>query len=321
MSNIHFFPRLSEELVERSGYKAAEYEFSYVSPDGDESSLALSKGRIWAVSDPADVWQLRKDGLVLEKTVIVEYPKVLKGPSGVVPAGARILPCILWSSRRLSSAGVIVPAETTESPKLTCKFKYAFEPGSLSGDLTLEAVLYVCASSPSLEQGEDLLMNEPGVLLGPLEKPVTIDFDGSSMEFPIEEFEDPAGPLWRMQFESWSDPREDLFSAASFALLLNAKHPDCPKIVGGKVSNQVLLQEILCEAYFLIFEKVRDFQDDSVWKDMISNTDLAPDSICSILHWFSQRGEEPFDWSTPEGRMLSIKRIVDQSFAEDEGDE
>lgn len=40
-----------------------------------------------------------------------------------------------------------------------------------------------------------------------------------------------------------------------------------------------------------------------------------------MLHWFSQRGEEPFDWSTPEGRMLSIKKIVDQSFMEDAGDE
>ncbi len=321
MSNVHFFPRLTEELVERSGYKASEYELSYVSPTGDESRLTLSKGRVRTASDPADVWQLRKDGLVLEKTVIVEYPKELKGPNGVAPAGARILPCILWSNQRLTSAGVIAPYEMVESPRLACKFKHEFEPGSLSGDLTLELVLYVCAPAPLLEQGEDILMNEPGVLLGPLEKPITVDFDGDSMEFPIEEFEDPSGPLWRMQFEPWSDPREDLFSAASFVLLLNAKHPDCPEIAGGKVRNQALLQEVLCEAYFLIFEKVRDFHDESVWGDMISDSDLAPDSICSILHWFSQRGEEPFDWSTPEGRMLSIKRIVDQSFAEDADDE
>ena len=62
MSNVHFFPRLTEELVERSGYKASEYELSYVSPTGDESRLTLSKGRVRTASDPADVWQLRKDG-------------------------------------------------------------------------------------------------------------------------------------------------------------------------------------------------------------------------------------------------------------------
>lgn len=321
MSNIHFFPRLTEELVKKSGYKSSEYEFSYASPAGDESRLTLSKGKIRTASDPADVWQLKKDGLVLEKTVIIEYPKELKGPNGVAPAGARVLPCILWSNQRLTSAGVITPDEMMEFPRLACKFKHKFEPGSLSGDLTLELVLYVCSSAPSLEQGEDILMNEPGALLGPLEKPVIIDFDGDSMDFPIEEFEEPEGPLWCMQFEPWSDPRENLFSAASFVLLLNAKHPDCPKIVGGKVSNQALLQEILCEAYFLLFEKVRDFHDDSAWEDMISDSDLAPDSICSMLHWFSQRGEEPFDWSTPEGRMLSIKRIIDQSFAEGAEDE
>ena len=321
MGNVHFFPRLTEELVEKSGYKASEYELSYVSPTGDESRITLSKGRVRTASDPAEVWRLRKDGLVLEKTVIVEYPEELKGPNGVVPAGARILPCILWSNQRLTSAGVITPDELRESSRLACRFKHKFEPGSLAGDLTLEMVLYVCAPAPSLEPEEDILMNEPGVLLGSLERPVTIDFDGASMDFPIEEFEDLAGPLWRMQFEPWYDPREDLFSAASFVLLLNAKHPDCPKIVGGKVSNQALLQEILCEAYFLIFERVRGFHDDSAWDDMISDSNLAPESICSILHWFSQRGEEPFDWSTPEGRMLSIKKIVDQSFVEDAGDE
>lgn len=321
MSNVHFFPRLTEELVEKSGYRTTEYELSYMSPSGDDSHLALSKGRVRTASDPVDVWQLRKDGLTIEKTVIIEYPKELKGPFGVAPVGARILPCILWTNQRLSLAGVVTPVETMESPRLACTFKHVFEPGSLSGDLTLELALYVCSAAAELEPGEEFLMNEPGVLLGFLEKPVVIDFDGSSMDFPIEEFEDPDGPLWRMQFEPWSDPREDLFSSASLALLLNVRHPDCPKIISGKVNNQALLQEILCEAYFLIFEKVRDFQDDSAWGDMISDTDLVPDSICSTLHWFSQRGEDPFDWTTPEGRMLSIKRIVDQSFAKDAHDE
>lgn len=321
MSNIHFYPRLTEELVEKSGYKATEYELSYASPSGGESRLELSAGRVRVVSDPADVWQLRKDGLILEKTVVIEYPEELRGPNGVAPDQARILPCVLWTNQRLTSAGVLTPSETMESPRLACRFRHVFEPGTVSGDLSLDLALYVAAPADSLGPGEEFLMNKPGVLLGSLEKPVSLDFDGNTMDFPIEEFDDPDGPLWQMQFEPWSDPREDLFSSASFTLLLNAKHPDCPKITGGQVTNQSLLCEILCEAYFLIFEKVREFQDDSAWDDMISDSDLTPDSICSTLHWFSQRGEEPFDWSTPEGRMLSIKKIIDQSFAEGASDE
>ena len=321
MSNIHFFPRLTEELVEKSGCRTTEYELSYLSPSGDECHLELPKGRVCVVTDPADIWQIRKDGLVLEKTVIIEYPQELKGPNGVAPACARILPCILWTNHRLSSAGVITPSEAMESPRLACKFKQVFEPGTLSGDLTLELALYVSSPADVLGPGEELLMNKPGVLLGFLEEPIVMDFDGSTMDFPVEEFEDPNGPLWQMQFEPWSDPREDLFSNASFTLLLNAKHPDCPKNMGGQATNKTLLCEILCEAYFLVFEKVREFHDDSAWEDMISDTGLTPDSICSTLHWFSQRGEEPFDWSTPEGRMQSIKKIVDQSFAGGQNDE
>lgn len=321
MSNIHFFPRLTEELIAKSGYKATEYELSYSSPFGNESRLKLSRGRVRMVSDPAEVWQPRKDGLILEKAVSIEYPKELKGPDGVAPARAKILPCILWTNQRLTTAGVITPTKTMGAPRLDCIFRHVFEPGTISGDLTLELALYISSPAEFLESGEEILMNKPGVLLGLLERPVTIDFDGNTLDFPIEEFEDPAGPLWQMQFEPWTDPREDLFSSASFTLLLNAKHPDCPKIAGGQVTNQALLCEILCSAYFLIFEKVREFQDGTVWDDMLSDTDLEPDSICSVLHWFSQKGEEHFDWSSPEGRMLSIKKIVDQSFAEGSNDE
>lgn len=67
MSNIHFFPRLTEELVAKSGFRDTEYELSYQSPAGDESCLELSKGRMRVVRDPADIWQLRKDGLILKK--------------------------------------------------------------------------------------------------------------------------------------------------------------------------------------------------------------------------------------------------------------
>lgn len=315
MSNVHFFPRLNESLLDKSAYKASEYSFGYTAPDGLECQLQLCSGKSGRLIDAADVWQPRKDGLIIEKTVIIEYPEELKGPKGVIPIGAKLLPCLLWSCPRLSTAGVLKPDEIVEKPRLAAKFHHVFEPGSIDGSIQLKPVLYVGEPALELQVGEEYLMNEPGVLLGDLEAESLIDFTGETMDFPIEEFSEEGGPLWMIQFEDWDDPREDPFTSSSFALLLNAKHPDCPRKVNGQMVNEPLLLEILCEAYFLLYEKVRCFHDDSVWDDMISDSNLTPDSICSVLFWFSQRGDDLFNWSTPESRMLSIKKIVDQSFS------
>jgi len=315
MSNVHFFPRLSEALLKASACKSSDYSFSYIAPDGSECQLQLSPGKPARLDDAAEIWQIRKDGLILEKTIIVEYPEALKGPKGVIPKKAKLSPCLLWSCPKLSTAGVIKPDEVVEKPRLAARFRHVFESGSIDGSILLKPVLYVGEPASDLEAGEEHLMNEAGVLLGDVEPESLIDFTGETMDFPIEEFSEENGPLWMMQFEDWDDPRDDPFSSSSFVLLLNAKHPDCPRKVNGQTVNEALLLEILCEAYFLLYEKVKCFHDDSAWDDMMSDSNLTPDSICSVLYWFSQRGDDPFNWSSPESRMLSIKKIVDQSFS------
>lgn len=321
MSNIHFYPRLTDSLIDKSGYRSREYIFTYrMAPDAQEIQLTLGKGKVSTLTDPNQTWNLGEDGLRLNKVVTFDYPTVLKGPNGVAPARASVLPCILWTNKKLDLTGVIRPSVDSKEPSLTCTFNHEFEAGAIAGDLQLDMILYLAESADALDEGEEILMNETGVNLGRLEEPLFIDIDGDVTNFPIEEFGEPDGPLWRMQFEPWEDPRDDLFSEASFTLLLNNKHPDCPKIANGAISNETLLREIIAQAYFLIYEKVREYE--GAWEDMQKNSNLVPDSICSVLHWFSERdADKPFDWGTPEGRLLSIKRIVDLSFEVDDTNE
>lgn len=320
--NYNFYPRITSELVEKAGIVVSDYEFAYLGPDGANCDLSVSGNRVATLSDPLELWQMKADGVILYARVYIEYPECLFGPDGIVPSGADFQPCILWTNKATSVAGAIRPSETSRDRGVEYRFVHVFSAGEITGDLDLNMILYLARAADRVDDNEAMLINETGVNLGEIGRTFTVDFDGDSMEFPIEEYEDDDGPLWKIVFEAWEDPREDLFSEASFTLLLNTKHPDCPKISGASVSNQPLLQEIMAEAYFLIFEKVREFEDGAAWRDMITNTDLAADSICSVLHWFSQRnGDEPFDWATPEARMACIKRIVDLSFSSGDDDE
>ncbi|GEM_PF-863251 len=317
-----FYPRITDELVDKAGIAISDYKFAYRGPDGCISDLDIVGRRSITLVDPKELWQMKADGVILHAQVTIAYPDCLVGPDGIAPHGAELQPCILWSNRATSIAGAIKPCEILYGHVVEYRFSHVFAAGEITGDLTLTPILYLMSSAERVPEDESMLINETGVNLGEIGLPFDVDFDGTSMEFPIEEYEDEDGPLWKMLFEPWEDPKEDLFSEASFTLLLNTKHPDCPKINGATVSNQPLLQEIMAEAYFLIFEKVREFDDGLAWHDMISNTDLMADSICSVLHWFSERnGDEPFDWSTPESRMACIKRIVDLSFASGDDDE
>lgn len=286
MNTITFYPTLTDEMIEASGITILPYSFSY---EYGESVFELQQKGNSAIKlvDPLEIWKVESEGLNFAKTIKIAYPDILKGPKGVACEEAELGICILWTNRKLTQKGVILPVsdENTLLGRKVC-FEYRFDSRKLSGDLELKTVLYIKKHAETVQPSEIGLINEEGVTVGELETTV-LDFSTLYMEFPIEEVRSAEDPLWWVEIGEWEDPIElDLFSKESFCLYLNTYYSSCPapslSAENKTIKNFDLLIDILAQTYLMLFLHLSEDQRRATVQDI----NLTPNSICSILHQF-----------------------------------
>lgn len=309
MESFLFYPTLTPELLEASGLSIDKYRFTYMYQD--KYYGLLQKGTTTVkLSDPLDIWKIETEGLTIDKVVRFAYPELLRGVNGVVARDAVLGICIMWTNKKLTQTGVILPVSDISSASgRTCRFNYTFDSGRISGDLELSVCMYVKKKAESLELGEDNLINEDGVIVGEIEHTV-LDFNSLYMEFPIEEYRSAEEPLWWVEFSEWEDPKTvDMFSKDSFCLYLNPYYDACPapstNASGNSIKNFDLLVDILAQTYLMIFQRLSD--DDL--RATKKNINLNPNSICSILNRFIEDcdNHKGLQWESPEKLLRSLQ--------------
>ncbi|MPM77936.1 hypothetical protein SDC9_124946 [bioreactor metagenome] len=243
----------------------------------------------------------------IKKEVVVSYPDILHGPSGVACKNAIIGICIIWKNNALTQTGYILPLpneDIIKNGKRICRFDHTFLPGEISKDLILSVVLYIKEPANVVFSGEEILINEAGVTIGEIDN-VVLNFDSIYMELPIEELNSKDHPLWWVEFSQWEDPKVDLFSKENLCIYLNPHHSGCP-LIGSEIKNLDMLIEIVSMTYFFIFNRLSE-------EDLLaikSDIGLCPNSICSIMNQFLLGCEDPLHWESPERLLSSIRMNV-----------
>lgn len=309
MESFLFYPTLTPELLEASGQSAEKYRFTYMY-QGKYYGLQQKGNHTVKLSDPLDIWKIETEGISLDKTVRFAYPELLKGVNGVVARNAELGICIIWTNKKLTQTGIILPiSDITTATGRTCRFSYSFDPGYISGDLELSLCMFVKKKAEVLEPGEENLINENGVTVGEIEN-IVLDFSSIYMEFPIEEYKSADEPLWWVEFSEWEDPKTvDMFTKDSFCLYLNPYYDACPAPStsgsGNSIKNFDLLVDILAQTYLMMFQRLSD-DDLRATKQGI---DLNTNSICSILNRFIEDCEEckGLQWESPEKLLRSLQ--------------
>ena len=309
MESFLFYPTLTPELLESSGIDVEKYHFTYMYQD-KYYGLQQKGSHTIKLLDPLDIWKIETEGISLDKTLRVAYPELLKGANGVVPRNADLGICILWTNKKLTQTGIILPiTDITTATGRTCRFSYSFDPGQISGDLELCICMYVKKKAEMLEPGEENLINEDGVTVGEIEN-IVLDFNSLYMEFPIEEYRSADEPLWWVEFSEWEDPKTvDMFTKDSFCLYLNPYYDACPAPstsgAGNSIKNFDLLVDILAQTYLLLFQRLSD-DDLRATKKGIN---LNVNSVCSILNRFIEDCEDckGLQWESPEKLLRSLQ--------------
>lgn len=319
MEQLLFYPVMTPELSEKSGISVEKYKFTYTY-EHKNYELEQRGMENLSLTDPLGIWDIETEGLSIDKTIRITYPERLKGRDGIVASGAELGVCIIWTNKKLTQTGIILPEEesATENDR-KYKFRYSFDPGRISGDLELSVSVFVCEKSENLLPGEEHLINEKGVFVGELEH-VKLNFENNYMDFPIEECCSDKEPLWWIEFSEWEDPKSiDRFTKDSFCLYLNTYYEGCPKPSlsgsGKSMRNFDLLIDILSQTYLMIFQRLSDDDLDDTRK----NINLAPDSICSVLNWFIENCEGcmGLDWTSPERLLKSLQVNLRELYREE----
>lgn len=317
MENILLYPTLSPEMLEAAGLSVDKYHFTYEYQE-KYFSLHQKGSTTLKLSDSLEIWNVETEGLILDKTVCFAYPNLLKGKNGVACKGAEIGICIIWTNKKLTQTGIILPVSDVESPQgRNCKFHYMFAPGRISGDLELSLSMFIKSEAGEILEDEEDLINEAGVTVGEIEH-VVLDFNSLYMEFPIEEYKSENEPLWWIEFSEWEDPKTiDMFTKDSLCLYLNPYYDACPAPSTSDSSNSIknfdLMVDILAQTYLMIFQRLSD--DDL--KATRQNVGLTNNSICSILHQFIEDCYEELHWESPEKLLKSLQINIRKKLQED----
>lgn len=317
MENLKFYPCLTEEMLDNCGCVSEKYRFCYYAND-IETPLQAKGSSVLKLSDPADMWKLKEDGITFKKKVSIAYPNLLFGPEGIACKNAEIGICIIWTNNRLTQTGHILPrSDINNATGRTCFFEHTFSPGEIDGDLELSLIMYIKKPAENVLEGEQILMNEEGVSIGEIDN-VVVDFDSIYMEFPIEELSSDKEPLWWIEFSSWDDPKNsDKFTKDNICLYLNPYYSACP-MTDGKIKNIDLLIDILAAAYMLMFTRLSEEDLKATRNDM----GLEPNSICSILSKFIEScNKVELNFASPESLLKTLQINLRAMLTEGEADD
>lgn len=315
MERILFYPTLTPDMLESAGVAVDDYVFSF---NYQGKTLPLqSEGTVTKkLRDDLEIWKIETEGLGFRKTVSIAYPALLKGRTGVVCQGAELGIAIVWTNRKLTRTGIILPEFDKETPEgRKSVFQYYFAPEMLSGDLELAITFFVKTKAEIVLPGEEDLINEAGVTVGEIEKTI-LDFNSLFMDFPIEEFWSENDPLWWVEFSEWEDPTTvDMFTRDSLCLYLNPFYDACPSINvdQGKTKNNDMLIEILAQTYLLAFRRLSEEE----LKATIHDVGLSNYSVCSVLHQFIKNCEFELHWESPEKLLKSLQINIRKMLSEE----
>lgn len=309
---MFFYPTLTDELKDAAGVSATPYTFSY-SVDGIDYKL-VGKGKSVVKFDD-EAWNIERDGLRLRRRVVVEYPDVLHGGSGIACSGAELGLCIIWINRSLTQMGTILPQiEYDNDASKVYEFDYEFTPGTLKGDLNLEMQLYIRKPAIIIQSDEKALMNDEGVMVGVIDE-IHLDFGSMYMEFPITEVNNKKQPMWWLELSDWSEPKEDLFNEDNVCIYLNTAYESCPRL-GETIKFADVLVDIITTAYVMLFRRVMDCR---CLADTINDVGLEQGSISKILFYFKDSCETEIDFSSEERMHKTIwMNVADMIYGGDE---
>lgn len=323
--NITTYPSLSDRIkqknkvsIDKSSYELA---FSYdVFEDNETKNNPLEKtttnSLFYQLYDSQGIWTPDTHNLKVSGKFIITNPLGLYGENGIAPKESSIGLALRWCSSTSKKRGVKIIGDINKSTeKQEIPFCIVFDKAKLRGAVTFYYEYFINRSS-ICSQVEQHLPNTKGTIIGE-EQIYILDIDAKEENFPIELFEDPDAPLWKLSV-SETDPRFTPWGSDAVKIQLNKAHKDY-KYINRDVKTKfspVLLKEILASAVSLYISTLQNWQNKNVPEydnlQVFLNDEDGWESGCvaEVVKGF-QNEPMNIDLTSPSETSISVHKYFD----------
>lgn len=312
VNQISLYRKMTNDLLGKVGINISTPEFKYMNEkEKKEIILNESFDGILTINEYDSMWSPSENDLEVSQLFRFENPSVLFGEAGVTMPMNKIGLAVHLHSKtsnfqKTLNVGTIRNTENTEE----IRFYHHFPPASLRGDIKLDFFLYLKESTESFNQHAAKV----GMILseGDIEN-IEIVIDGDGSAFPMSEFQDKSGPLWRLE-KNWVEANIDTFDSSNINLSLNTAHPLFRQIKDGKTAvSRALMGDIMVQAMSMIIQEVIIIERNSIE----DTNDALPESILMAVQYWVSSFE--IDLSSLFSITNSVRMYWDRQMIEGDG--
>lgn len=315
VNTFNMYPILTPELIEKSGFSAERFEFSYTEdnedfPIGLDDVNGTDQSFSARLRDPRCVWYPESNNLIIRKSGTIENPAVLFGADGIAVSDAVIGAAIIWISSKSDQRGIIPCGNfDIKEKKFNILTEYQFEKSVIKGSIQLQLVLYL-KKSGNPKDDELHLNNISGTIYGIIEQ-CEVFTDGNGSVFPISTVNEPGKPLWWVYYDETADPMNDSFDEENVEIRLNRAHPCFDSLkIDASLKESPLFVEVLSSALMVIINSVRENLGPD-WENTIASQDFSHGSIAEAVYYFVHKLQ--WDISSQTSLSKSIHTYFDKS--------
>ncbi|TDL98661.1 hypothetical protein ERX27_02475 [Macrococcus brunensis] len=305
-NQIALYKKINEQLIENSGLFI---EFKGLSYQSENETVKLNPlpdfdGMI-VVNDYDNNWTPAENNLKVHSTLSIKDASVLFGSNGVtMPENTIGFAVHIHSKSSFFQKTLTIFEITSDMKDIKFDFNQTFNAGELNGQLSLDYFLYLKEYNNHYFKHA----NHSGMILTEFDlHNYMVIVDGDASSFPINEFEDKEGPLWKLE-KHWVDAESDSFNSSNVCLSLNIKHYLFPQLKEGKTAiSRTMMGDIMVQAMAMIITQVKNENCDLHSEEIIVEGSIL--SACQ--YWVKTFNVDTTDMFTITN---SLRAYFSQSF-------
>lgn len=288
---LRTYPTVSHDLKAALGVEPSVFRFSCSTPGvSPESNQATWPGPV--SFGQKGKWTRDQHDLALSITLRLKTPKILFGDDGIACNNTRLGVALEWTSSSSDQRGISNVVEfDRHNNEVDCNFSLHFIPKQIRGRVQLNLNIYVVKPDDNPSGKELSRANTEGIFLGSIFEPCILDFDGEGSLFPITEFNDPKGPLWKLHYDT-DDPDDTPFDAQTVRLEINTSHPDYKSYKGENDASQPtpLATHVFSSWLTLFFLRLKEQHGPEFLNGLYDSaaSTVAPNSVSAAARYLLQ---------------------------------
>lgn len=291
VNQISLYKKVTPLILNESGVQILGPKISYKNDEGLITEVPLdisdkvfteSQHFMVQVNEHEAMWSPNDNNLWIEQVIKIDNPSRFFGDLGVTNEKNTIgIACHVYSKssgfQKTRSFGEF----KSDTKSIVLTYVNEFSPASLRGEVYFEYFFYLKeavkvgefeAQSPGMRLSEDDLLK------------LSLIVDGSGASFPMSEFSDKEGPLWKLD-KNWVDANMDPFDNTSVNLSLNTAHPLFKALKKDTdKKNRALMGDIMIQAMAMLIQQVVIIENNIIEDE----EDAYPGSIlAAVTYWIS----------------------------------